>query len=68
MTDPRFTCGNLQLRETLEQGGYSMSRWFDGRNGKYVKTSGDLKDLRDLQFEEFCWNWNCRRFTWQVFF
>ena len=25
---------------------------FDGRNGKSVKTSGDLRDLRDLQFEE----------------
>ena len=44
-----------------------MSGYFDGRNGKSVKTSGDLKDLRDLQFEEICWNWNCRRFTWQVF-
>ena len=44
-----------------------MSGCFDGRNGKSVKTSGDLKDLRDLQFEEICWNWNCRRFTWQVF-
>ena len=68
MTDPRFTCGNLQLRETLGQVGYSMSGCFDGRNGKSVKTSGDLKDLRDLQFEEICWNWNCRRFIWQVFF
>ena len=29
-----------------------------------MKTSGDL---RDLQFEEICWNWNCCRFTWQVF-
>ena len=38
---------------------------FDGRSGKSVKTSGDL---RDLQFEEICWNWNCCRFTWQVFF
>ena len=45
-----------------------MSGCFDGRNGKSVKTSGDLKDLRDVQFEEICWNWNCRRFTWQVFF
>ena len=45
-----------------------MSGYFDGSNGKSVKTSGDLKDLRDLQFEEICWNWNCRRFTWQVFF
>ena len=45
-----------------------MSGCFDGRNGEFVKTSGDLKDLRDLQFEEICWNWNCRRFTWQVFF
>ena len=25
-----------------------MSGCFDGRNGKSVKTSGDLKDLRDL--------------------
>ena len=32
-----------------------------------MKTSGDLRDLRDLQFEEICWNWNCCRFTWQVF-
>ena len=47
-----------------------MSGYFDGRNGrlsKTVKTSGDLRDLRDLQFEEICWNWNCCRFTWQVF-
>ena len=29
-----------------------MSGCFDGRNGKSVKTSGDLKDLRDLQFED----------------
>ena len=28
-----------------------------------MKTSGDLKDLRDLQFEEICLNWNCCRFT-----
>ena len=32
-----------------------------------MKTSGDLRDLRDLQFEEICWNWNCCRFTRQVF-
>ena len=32
-----------------------------------MKTSGDLRDLKDLQFEEICWNWNCCRFTWQVF-
>ena len=32
-----------------------------------MKTSGGLRDLRDLQFEEICWNWNCCRFTWQVF-
>ena len=32
-----------------------------------MKTSGDLRDLRDLQFEEICWNWYCCRFTWQVF-
>ena len=44
-----------------------MSRYFDGRNGRLSKTSGDLKGLRDLQFEEICWNWNCCRFTWQVF-
>ena len=45
-----------------------MSGCFDGRNGKSVKTSGDLRDLRDLQFnKEICWNWNCCRFTWQVF-
>ena len=53
-----------------------MFGYFDGMNGrlsktcrfrrcgKSVKTSGDL---RDLQFEEICWNWNCCRFTWQVF-
>ena len=35
-----------------------MSGCFYGRNGKSVKTSGDLKYLRDLQFEEICWNWN----------
>ena len=29
-----------------------MSECFDGRNGKSVKTSGDLRDMRDLQFEE----------------
>ena len=23
--------------------------------------------LRDLQFEEICWKWNCCRFTRQVF-
>ena len=44
-----------------------MSECFDGRNGKSVKTSVDLRDLRDLQFEEICWKWNCCRFTWQVF-
>ena len=55
-----------------------MSAYFDGRNGRLsktrifrrsgdsVKTSGDLRDLGDLQFEEICWNWNCFRFTWQV--
>ena len=32
-----------------------------------MKTLGDLRDLRDLQSEEICWNWNCCRFTWQVF-
>ena len=32
-----------------------------------MKTLGDLRDLGDLQFEEICWNWNCCRFTWQVF-
>ena len=41
-----------------------MSGCFYGRNGKYVRTSGDL---RDLQFEEICWNSNCCRFTLQVF-
>ena len=45
-----------------------MSGCFYGKHGKSVKTSGDLKDFRDLQFEEISWNWNCRRFTWQVFF
>ena len=44
-----------------------MSGCVDGRNGRLLKTSGDLRDLRDLQFEEICWNWNCCRFTWQVF-
>ena len=44
-----------------------MSGCFDGRNGKTVKTSGDLRDLRDLQFKEICWKWNCCRFTWHVF-
>ena len=56
-----------------------MSGHFDGRNGrlsktwrfrrrvKSVKTLGDLRNLGDLQFEEICWNWNCCRFTWQVF-
>ena len=39
-----------------------MSGCFDGRSGKSVKTSGDL---RDLQFEEICWNWKCCPFTWQ---
>ena len=32
-----------------------------------MKTLGDLRDLGDLQFQEICWNWNCCRFTWQVF-
>ena len=41
-----------------------MSGYFDGRNGRLSKT---LRDLRDLQFEDICWNWNCCRFTWQVF-
>ena len=45
-----------------------MSGCFYGRNGESVKTSGDLRDLRDLEFEEICWNKNCCRFTWQVFF
>ena len=56
-----------------------MSGYFDGRDGglsktcrfrrcgKSVKTLGDLGDLGDLQFEEICCNWNCCRFTWQVF-
>ena len=56
-----------------------MSGYFYGRNsrlsktwrfwrcGKSVKTLGNLRDLGDLQFEEICWNWNCCRFTWQVF-
>ena len=55
-----------------------MSGYFDERNGrlsktwrfrcgKSVKTLGDLRHLGDLQFEEICWNWNCCRFTWQVF-
>ena len=42
-----------------------MSGYFDGRNGRLSTT---LRDLRDLQFEEICWRWNCCRFTWQVFF
>ena len=29
---------------------------FGDRCGKSVKTSGDLRDLRDLQFEKICWN------------
>ena len=29
-----------------------MSGYFDGRNGRLSKT---LRDLRDLQFEEICW-------------
>ncbi|CAM9693359.1 unnamed protein product [Ascophyllum nodosum] len=33
-----------------------MSGYFDGRNGRLSKT---LRDLRDLQFEEICWRWNC---------
>ena len=45
-----------------------MSKYFDGRNDrlsktckfwrcvKSVNTSGDLRDLKDLQFEEICWN------------
>ena len=41
-----------------------MSGCFYGRNGKSVKASGDLSDL---QLEQICWNWNCRRFAWQVF-
>ena len=45
-----------------------MSECFDGRNNKSVKTSGDLRDFRDLQFEEICWKWNCCCFTWQAFF
>ena len=56
-----------------------MSGYFDGRNGrlsktwrfrrsgKSVKTLGDMRNLGDLQFEEICWNWNCCRFTWQVY-
>ena len=28
-----------------------MSGCFDGRNGRLLKTSGDLRDLRDLQFD-----------------
>ena len=56
-----------------------MSGYFYGRDGrlsktcrfrrcgKSVKTLGDLRDLRDLQLEEICWNWNYCRFTWQVF-
>ena len=32
-----------------------------------MKTLEDLRDLGDLQFSEICWNWNCRRFTWQGF-
>ena len=32
-----------------------------------MKTLGDLRVLGDLQLEEICWNWNCCRFTWQVF-
>ena len=56
-----------------------MSGYFDGRDGRLsktcrfrrcgnsVKTLGDLRDLGDLQFEEICCNWNCCRFTWQVF-
>ena len=56
-----------------------MSGYFDGRDGrlskswgfrrygKSVKTLGDLRVLGDLQFEETFWNWNCCRFTWQVF-
>ena len=45
-----------------------MSECFDGRNGKSVKTSGDLRDSRDLEFKEICWKWNCCYFTWQVLF
>ena len=30
--------GLCVLRETLEQGGYLMSGYFDGRNGKLLKT------------------------------
>ena len=25
----------------------------------------DYQRLRDLQFEEICWNWSCCGFTWQ---
>ena len=25
----------------------------------------DCQRLRDLKFEEICWNWSCCRFTWQ---
>ena len=32
-----------------------------------MKTLGDSRGLGNLQFEEICWNWNCCRFTWQVF-
>ena len=41
--------------------------WIFRRCGKSVKALGDLRVLGDLQFEETCWNWNCCRFTWQVF-
>ena len=30
-------------RETLEQGGYQMSGYFDGRNGRLLKTLEDLR-------------------------
>ena len=37
MTDPRFTCGNLQLRERLEEEGYQISGCFDGRNERFER-------------------------------
>ena len=30
-------------RETLKQGGYQMSTYFDGRNGRLLKTLEDLR-------------------------
>ena len=50
-----------------------MSGFFYGMNGRLSKTSRfrrfgkSVKTLGDLQFQEICWNWNCCRFTWQVF-